>query len=214
MSQHLHSVAASPLNVTAAILAGGRGERLGGADKGLVRLAGVPLYRRVQAALERQAGAILIVANRHLDEYADSGLTVVSDPWPDFRGPLAGMFAALEASRTDWLLTAPCDAARLPGDLLARLRRAVDTGGARAAYAVADGDAQYVCSLLRRDLAAALREALDAGERAPRRWLADIGAVSADFTDAEPTPVWSINTPAELEAAEQYLSSSGESCHG
>jgi molybdopterin-guanine dinucleotide biosynthesis protein A len=210
VSQHLHSVAASPLNVTAAILAGGRGERLGGADKGLVRLSSAPLYRRVQAALERQAGVILIVANRHLDEYADSGLTVVSDPWPDFRGPLAGMLAALEATRTDWLLTAPCDAARLPGDLLARLRRAVEGSGARAAYAIADGDAQYVCSLLRRDLAAPLREALDAGERAPRRWLTDIGAATADFTDAEPTPIWSVNTPAELEAAEHYL----EACHG
>jgi molybdopterin-guanine dinucleotide biosynthesis protein A len=206
----MHSVAASPLNVTAAILAGGRGERLGGADKGLVRLSGKPLYLRVMAALERQAGGILIVANRHLDQYADSGLTVVSDPWPDFRGPLAGMLAALDATRTDWLLTAPCDAARLPGDLLARLRRAAEAADARAAYAIADGDAQYVCALLRRDLAGPLREALDAGERAPKRWLADIGAVTADFTDAEPTPVWSINTPAELEAAEHYL----EACHG
>ncbi len=210
MSQRNHSVAASPLNVTAAILAGGRGERLGGADKGLVRLSGSPLFRHVLAALERQAGAILIVANRHLDQYADSGFTVVSDPWPDFRGPLAGMLAALEATRTDWLLTAPCDAARLPADLLARLRRAAEAGKARAAYAVADGDAQYVCTLLRRDLAASLREALDAGERAPKRWLTDIGAVTADFTDAEPTPIWSVNTPAELQAAEQYL----EACHG
>ncbi|AXQ28408.1 molybdenum cofactor guanylyltransferase [Solimonas sp. K1W22B-7] len=210
MSQHVHSVAARPLNVTAAILAGGRGERLGGADKGLLHLRGKPLFQRVEAALATQAGGILIVANRHLAEYADSGLTVVSDPWPDFRGPLAGMLAALEASRTDWLLTAPCDAARLPGDLLARLSRAIEDSAAPAAYAVADGDAQYVCCLLHRDLAAPLRTALDAGERAPKRWLADIGAVTADFTDADPTPVWSVNTPAELEAAEHYL----EACHG
>lgn len=210
MNQRIHSVAALPLNVTAAILAGGRGERLGGADKGLLPLRGRPLYRHVQAALAAQAGGILIVANRHLADYADSGLPVVSDPWPDFRGPLAGMLAALEATRTDWLLTAPCDAVRLPGDLLARLRRAIEHSEAPAAYAVADGDAQYVCCLLRRDLAGPLAQALDAGERAPKRWLADIGAVTADFTDAEPTPVWSINTPVELDAAAQYL----EACHG
>lgn len=206
----MHSVAASPQNVTAAILAGGRGERLGGADKGLVRLSGLPLYRHVLAALEPQAGAILIVANRHLDTYADSGFTVVSDPWPDFRGPLAGMLAALEATRTDWLLTAPCDAARLPGDLLARLSRAAQAADARAAYAAAGGHAQYVCSLLHRDLARPLRQALDAGERAPKRWLAAIGAASADFSDAEPAPVWSVNTPADLEAAEHRL----EASHG
>ncbi|HSW11852.1 MAG TPA: molybdenum cofactor guanylyltransferase MobA [Solimonas sp.] len=210
MNQRLHSVAALPLGVTAAILAGGRGERLGGADKGLVSLRGRPLYHYVRDAVAAQAGGILIVANRHLPDYAASGLPVVSDPWPDFRGPLAGMLAALQAAPTDWVLTAPCDAVRLPDDLLARLRAAVEDSDAPAAYATDDGDAHYVCCLLNRSLLVPLQRALDAGERAPKRWLADIGAVTADFSAAEPTPIWSINTPAELEAATSYL----EHCHG
>jgi len=210
VNPHLHSVAALPLDVTAAILAGGRGERLGGADKGLVLLHGRPLIQHVLEKVRGQAGGILIVANRHLPDYAASGLPVVSDSWPDFRGPLAGMLAALEAASTDWVLTVPCDAVRLPQDLLARLRSSVEESDAPAAYAVADGDGHYLCCLLRRDLQVPLQRALDAGERAVKRWLEDIGATTTDFSDAEPTPIWSINTPAELEAAASYL----EHCHG
>jgi molybdopterin-guanine dinucleotide biosynthesis protein A len=201
----IDSVASLRPQLTAAILAGGRGERLGGADKGLVCLGGRPLAHWVLDAVRPQAGGILIVANRNPAEYAALGVPVVSDPWPDFRGPLAGMFAALRESATRWVLTVPCDAARLPDALGLRLFTALDAADAPAAYATADGDDHYLCCLLRRELEAPLLRALDAGESAPRRWLADIGAVSVDFSDVQPTPVWSLNTAAELAAAEAFL---------
>lgn len=206
MRTGLDSVAALRPQLTAAILAGGRGERLGGVDKGLVPLLGRPLAAWVLDAVRPQAGSFLIVANRNPADYAAFGIPVVSDPWPDFRGPLAGMLAALREAATRWVLTVPCDAVRLPADLALRLHVALEASDAPAAYASADGDCQYVCCLLRRDLEAPLARALDAGETAPRRWLADIGAIGVDFTETQPTPVWSVNTPPELAAAAAWLS--------
>ena len=76
------------------ILAGGRGTRMGGADKGLLELAGRPLVAHLLEALRPQVATVLISANRNTEVYARFGATVVPDPWPDFRGPLAGIAAA------------------------------------------------------------------------------------------------------------------------
>jgi molybdopterin-guanine dinucleotide biosynthesis protein A len=195
-------------DLTVAVLAGGRGERMGGADKGLVRLAGRPLLSWVLDTAPADAGGILIVANRHSSEYASFGHPVVSDSWPDFRGPLAGMLAALEHARSPWVLTLPCDAPRLPPDLLPRLWNAAASADASAAYATANDHAHPPCSLIRRDLAPQLRRALDAGERAPYRWLRAIGAATADFSDSVPAPLWSANTAEELAQAEALLAES------
>lgn len=197
-------------NLTVAVLAGGRGERMGGADKGLVQLAGRPLLSWVLDVVAGDAGGILIVANRHSSDYATFGHPVVPDSWPDFRGPLAGMLAALEHARSPWVLTLPCDAPRLPQDLLARLWNAAASADAPAAYATANDHAHPPCSLIRRDLAPQLRAALEAGERAPYRWLRTIGAATADFSDTRPKPLWSANTAEELAEAEALLAETAD----
>lgn len=199
--------------LTAAILAGGRGERLGGVDKGLVMLQGRPLAAWVLDRVRSQAGDILIVANRHLPDYAAFGVPVVSDSWPDFRGPLMGFDAAMRASTTDWLLCVPCDAVRLPADLAQRLLAGARRAAAPAAYARSRGDAHYVCCLLSRTLAPALAAAIGGGESAPRRWLGQVGAVAVDIPDDDGQFRWSLNTPADLAAATGGAAPT-EACHG
>ena len=102
--------------IHALILAGGRGSRMGGVDKGLQLLEGRPLVAHVIERLAPQAASLLISANRNLDAYAALGHRVLADPpGLEFAGPLAGMLAGLEALPDDaWLLTAPCDCPRLP----------------------------------------------------------------------------------------------------
>ena len=202
-------LAPMPADLTVAVLAGGRGERMGGIDKGLLLLAGRPLLSRVLDAVPADTGGILIVANRHTSEYASFGHPVVSDPWPDFRGPLAGMLAALEHARSPWVLMVPCDAPRLPRHLAAGLIAAVGASAAPAAYATAHGHAHPPCSLLSRNLAPQLRQALADGERAPYRWFRQIGAAAADFSNDAQAPLWSLNTPEELAAAEAALMETG-----
>ena len=111
--------------ITGLILAGGRGQRMGGRDKGLQLYDGRPLAAHVLARLAPQVGAVLISANRNHAAYSALGADVVSDETQDFAGPLAGMLSGLRAAKTEYVLTVPCDSPLLPDDLALRLTAAL-----------------------------------------------------------------------------------------
>ncbi|MGC7405224.1 molybdenum cofactor guanylyltransferase MobA [Pandoraea pneumonica] len=107
--------------ITGLILAGGRGQRMGGRDKGLQLYDGRPLAAHVLARLAPQVGTVLISANRNHATYAALGADVISDETQDFAGPLAGMLSGLRAAKTEYVLVVPCDSPLLPDDLAVRL---------------------------------------------------------------------------------------------
>ena len=184
--------------ITAVILAGGRARRLGGVDKGLVQLASRALIEHAAAALEPQAGTILVSANRNPERYAALGFEIMADPWPDYRGPLAGMLAALRRAHSRYILTAPCDAPLIAPDLAVRLYAAIKDG-ARAAVAH-DGDRlQPLFSLLDRELADPLLHWLEKGGRKAAAWMELCGAAVVDFSDRRDMFV-NLNHPEELRA--------------
>jgi len=210
----LSSLAAGPIEakngdaLTAVIRCGGAGSRLGGVDKPLQPLGGIPLIERVIARVRPQAGATIIVANRSRHLYARFGCPVIGDGEFAGRGPLAGIAAGLAASSTPWVLCVPGDAPLLPLDLVRRLREAQRSSAADAAVAH-DGDReQPLCALLRRRLVAGLLEYLHSGADTPREWLRKCGAVKADFADC-PRWAWSVNTAAEWHTAESRLAAVG-----
>ncbi|MCG5516076.1 MULTISPECIES: molybdenum cofactor guanylyltransferase MobA [unclassified Ectothiorhodospira] len=188
--------APDPTSVTGVVLAGGRGVRMGGRDKGLVDLAGQPMVRWVMEKLSRQVDTLIISANRHADAYASFGAPVVSDTQPDFAGPLAGIAAALSASTTPWVLTVPCDCPQLPGDLLQRLAQARQTQGGRLAIAQVERRPQPVFALVHQSLLPDLEAFLNAGERKAWIWCQRHRPSLADFSDC-PEAFANINTPRE-----------------
>ncbi len=191
-------------SLTACILAGGLGTRLGGVDKGWVEIAGIALIQRVIERLQVQVNIGLINANRGIDEYAKLGWPVVADLVSDFAGPLAGISAGLDAARTEWVLFAPVDAARLPNDLALKLITAVKQNGSSAAYVCTNDGPMPVCCLIARDLRDDLRQALADGERSVIAWLRRQGAVTVSY-DEWPREYWSVNTPEERERLEALL---------
>lgn len=168
---------------TGVVLAGGRGLRFGGADKGLVEYRGRTLAEHQLALLAPQVAATLISANRNLDRYLSFGAAVVTDAPPGGLGPLAGMLAAARRAATPWLVCVPCDTLGLPDDTVARLIGAAQRADVAAAYAAAADGPQYTVCALRTDLCAALQAALDDGRYAVRAFLFAQGAVAADFGD-------------------------------
>ncbi|WP_322046202.1 molybdenum cofactor guanylyltransferase MobA [Paraburkholderia sp. J67] len=179
-------------DLTGLVLAGGRGQRMGGADKGLQRLHGQPLAAHVLARLAPQVGTLVISANRNHDVYASLGAPwqaqVLADTLPDYPGPLAGLLAGLRAARTPWLLSAPCDSPWLPADLGLRLAEAAVANGAAIATATTTNAAGEVSlhpvfALLHTSLADDLAAFLDAGERKVRAWYARHTAAEVDFAD-------------------------------
>jgi molybdopterin-guanine dinucleotide biosynthesis protein A len=168
--------------LNALVLAGGRGSRMGGVDKGLQQLDGRPLVAHVIERLTPQVSALLISANRHLDAYAAFGHPVVADP-PGlaFAGPLAGMLAGLEAIADDaWLLTAPCDCPHFPADLAGRLLAAATPHGLAFAQAAREHPTH---ALLHARLREPLRAHLTAGGRAVLGWMRSRPHGVAHFDD-------------------------------
>lgn len=185
------------------LLAGGRGSRLQGQDKGLLPLGGQALVLHQLAGFAAAMQQVVLVANRNPQRYrmlcSPWGGVVLADVLPGFQGPLVGMLTGMLNTRTTWVLMLPCDAPQLPLDLPLRLLAAGRAQRAQAIFASFNGQAQPVCCLLHRSLANVLEAAVSQGERAPARWLATVGAVRCEFA-ANPAQCWSVNTPAELAA--------------
>jgi len=164
--------------VTALILAGGRGSRMGGIDKGLQNFRGLPLALQTLMRLQLQSlppQEVLINANRNLAAYESLGAAVWPDTLDGFAGPLAGFLTGLERCETPLLLTVPCDTPLFPLDLIERLHAALIEQNADLAMAAAreeDGQVrpQPVFCLLRIELLDSLVAFTQKGGRKIDAW--------------------------------------------
>jgi molybdenum cofactor guanylyltransferase len=179
---------------------------MGGTDKGLQPLRGMPMAMHVLWRLAPQVIDVVINANRNLGAYEGFGRTVVPDASADFQGPLAGMLAGLPYCETDWMMVVPCDVPHLPTDLVARLLAAAEAVDAPIAMPVTvdpDGQRQThpVFLLLRGDLYDSLSVFMQNGGRKIDLWTASVGAIEVPFDDA--SAFFNANTLADLNQLEQ-----------
>jgi molybdopterin-guanine dinucleotide biosynthesis protein A len=204
----------NPHEITGIVLAGGRGSRMGGADKGLQNFNGTPLALHTLLRLQMQQGGLLseqmINANRNLAAYEAFGVPVWPDTLTDYAGPLAGFMTGLERCESPYLLTVPCDTPLFPLDLAGRLAHAFDDENTEIAMAAApeeDGQLrpQPVFCLLRRELLESLVAFTQAGGRKIDRWTAQHRTVIVPFDQPgdDPRAFYNTNTLAELHALEK-----------
>jgi len=154
--------------VTGLVLAGGRGTRMGGVDKGLQMHLGVPLAQYALERLRPQVGALMLNANRNLDAYKSMGAPVWPDEIPEYPGPLAGMLAGLTHCSTPYLATVPCDTPNFPPDVVARLAEALEIDGEMATAYTQEAEglrAQPVFCLMKASLRDSLNAFIRSGER-------------------------------------------------
>ena len=189
-------------NITALILAGGRGSRMGSVDKGLQLFNGKPMVAHVIERLAPQADAVIINANRNHDEYAALGYRVIADALDGFAGPLAGLHVGMMQATTPLIVTAPCDSPFLPLDLVSRLLAALEKNNADLAVAKTFNQAHPVFCLVKRDLEPHLRAFLADGQRKIDRWYATLKVVEVAFDDVE-SAFRNINTSEELKSLEK-----------
>lgn len=173
----------------ALILAGGRGSRMSGRDKGWIMWEGHPLIEHVMQRLEQQStppSRMIISANRNIDAYQQTGHLVVTDERANFTGPLAGVEAGLMRCKKNNLLVVPCDTPLLPLDLFERLQQAMEAQhDAKAAYAVTADGPHPLCCLLQPSLSGSLGQFLDTGHGSVVSWLEKAPAVTVTFDDAD-----------------------------
>jgi molybdenum cofactor guanylyltransferase len=188
-------------DITGLILAGGRGTRMGGVDKGLQDHRGVPLALHALERLKPQVGASMINANRNLEAYRAMGVPVWPDEMADYPGPLAGMLAGLGHCETPYLVTVPCDSPLFPADLVAHLARGLVEidGDIATAYTREDGElrAQPVFCLMKATLLPSLSAFVASGQRKTGLWAAQHRAARVIFEDG--AGFANANTLTELE---------------
>ncbi|MEJ2423080.1 MAG: molybdenum cofactor guanylyltransferase MobA [Candidatus Thiodiazotropha sp.] len=185
-----------PADITAVILAGGRGRRMGGVDKGLVTYNGRPLIAHVIDAIAPQVHRLMINANRNLAQYQRFGYPVFADSLTDFQGPLAGFLAAMEEVQTPYLVTVPCDGPELANHLVQRLSQALERDSAEIAIAHDGQRLQPVYALIAVSLKQSLKDYLEGGDRKIDLWYTRHQTTTADFSDLPETFI-NINTQEE-----------------
>jgi len=195
-----------PQHITGLILAGGRGSRMGGVDKGLQPHAGVPLALHALRRLAPQVGTVMINANRNLEAYAAFGVPVWPDAVPDYAGPLAGFLAGLTHCDTPYLMTVPCDSPLFPDDLVQRLATALTEADAEIAMAATHEagalQVQPVFCLLKTGLRESLLRFTQGGQRKIDKWTAQHRCVEVPFDDAHAFA--NANTVDELKQLQQH----------
>jgi molybdopterin-guanine dinucleotide biosynthesis protein A len=193
--------------ITGMVLAGGRGSRMGGVDKGLQAFRGMPLAMHALFRLQPQVGETMINANRNLSAYESMGVPVWPDALPDYPGPLAGFLAGLERCETPYLVVVPCDTPLFPEDLVERLGQAFDDDASTeiAVAATREGgelQAQPVFCMMRITMMESLVRFVTAGQRKIDRWTAQHAMRLVEFSDA--AAFANANTAAELQDLQRH----------
>ena len=204
-----------PAQIVVGVLAGGRGARFGGADKGWIERNGRAQIEHVLASLQANATVleaegpghiepvhiehVLVSANRNLDRYRALGVEGVPDRWPAFLGPMAGIASLIEAQAgigsDAMLLTLPVDHCDLPREFVLRMLATAATFP-DACVVASDGDGiQPLMALYSPRRARKLAEAFAAGERSVRRWQQTQALRICPF---EPLRFGNLNTPDDL----------------
>lgn len=194
-------------NLAVVILAGGKATRMGGGDKPLKVLKGVPILSHVLARVARNGRSLVLNANGEAQRFAGFGLPVVADAESDFPGPLAGILAGLdwaaEQGITGDVLSVPGDCPFIPHDLAERLDAARQQAGLPLACAGSGGWTHPVIGLWPVSLREELRTAMAQGERKIDRFTARFGCATAEWPVQPFDPFFNVNTPDELAEAER-----------
>jgi molybdopterin-guanine dinucleotide biosynthesis protein A len=191
------------------VLAGGLARRMGGGDKTLQEIGGVPILARVLSRFRPQCREVILNANGDPARFARFDLPVVADEVPDFAGPLAGILAGLDraagqAPDVAWMASVPGDCPFLPRDLVSRLHAARLEAGASLACAKSGDWRHPIAALWSVSLRGDLRRALhEEGLHKIEIWTARYGVALAEWPDRPVDPFLNVNRPEDMAEAER-----------
>ena len=184
-------------NVTVCILAGGKGTRLNGADKGLFVVNNKPLVEHCINRIKDQTKNITINANRNLKKYKTYNLDVFTDLEPESIGPLGGIHSALEKINTEYICFVPCDCPLLPGDLIKRLSQPLITDNFDLSIVSVKGKYQPTFFIAKRSLNIGLKDFIANKGRKIMHWVKQTNFTSVEFSNSD--EFMNLNTESEIE---------------
>ncbi|MFT7243224.1 MAG: molybdopterin-guanine dinucleotide biosynthesis protein A [Candidatus Azotimanducaceae bacterium] len=162
--------------VSAIILAGGQGVRMGRENKGLVSFNGKPL---IQSAIDRvspQVDELIISANQNISAYQSLGYPVVVDSDGDGDenlGPLSGILSGSRSAKHALILVVPCDMPFLPTDLVKKMTQHFESN---AVSVFANNRLQPLVTIIKSEAIESIKPYLARGQRSVTGWLEEIDA--------------------------------------
>jgi molybdopterin-guanine dinucleotide biosynthesis protein A len=184
------------------LLAGGRGQRMGGQDKGLLQWRGRPLIAHLHGLTRSLGDDLIISCNRNQALYAPWCDRLVEDGSDDFPGPLAGIRAGLAVARHPALLVLACDAPNLGAALIAQMRELAARAPDKPLMLRQGEHWEPLPCIIPVKHADAFERAWAGGERSPRRVMLKLGAVALQCPDNDPR-LANLNTPQLLQGTDQ-----------
>ena len=197
-------------DITALLLCGGKGARLGGQDKPLLSLGSDKIIDHLLTRLKPQTGEIVISCSRNVARYEAYKVRIVVDESPD-EGPLGGLQSAFKAVNTEWALTCPGDIPFLTRDLVTRLSLDAERQGVAVPFA--DNERQNLCLLINQERRNELVAFYVQGGRAVKRWL-DIASIQSTDLSELGSSFFNVNTARELEEAIERSNQPVQPCSG
>lgn len=186
--------------ITGVILCGGKGTRMGGVEKPLQQLCGIPMVQQVRERLAPQVSHIVISANSCHEAYSAWNDVVLSDMVPN-AGPLGGILTACGHTTLPYLFCCPGDAPHLSTTLVSTLARALTLSHKDMAIPHDGVQPQHLFMLLSLRATGVLREYVNAGHRSVGGFAACMQHVVVDAS-SEYDSFMNVNTGLDLRALE------------
>ena len=183
------------------LLAGGRGQRMGGQDKGLLDWRGQPLIAHLHALARPFSDDLIISCNRNQQRYAAYADRLVSDDSDDFPGPLAGIRSGLAAARHQLLLVLPCDVPQIDATLLEAMLDSVRGDPSRPLMLRQGEHWEPLLCVIPTALAGVFERAWTQGERSPRKVMLQLQAQALQCPSDDPR-LANLNTPELLKPSD------------
>ncbi len=187
--------------ITYLILAGGRGQRMNGADKGLMQWQGKPMIEHILASLGAPAEQVIVSANRNLQDYQNYAGQVVEDRFEDFQGPLAGLLSAMRVCDTEFLLCVPCDSPAPPIDMLQQLHQCMSQQQKTSAICHDGNRLQPLFCLINCQHLNLLEQFLQQGRRKVHDFMQMIDPAICDFS-SQASAFNNFNRPEDMQDAQ------------
>ncbi len=182
-------------NLSVLILAGGKGTRMKGVDKGLIRVHGKYIIEYLISMAKKYSPNVFVNANRNISFYRKLECNVIEDVLKDYQGPLAGIYSSLLQVQTDYLITLPCDGPLISDEYFTKMLESPMTNKIKCAYC--NDRLQPVYALIPKKLTGTLKEFLDNGERKIDKWYSQCGLEIVDFSDKREIFI-NVNSEEEL----------------
>lgn len=185
------------LDISAGILVGGRGRRLGNVDKARLMVHGETLLSRIVQAVSPHVADITL-ARRADQDFQELDLPTVVDAHPD-AGPLGGLVALLRDMTTPWCWLIAVDLPRFDAHLLEPLASARAEHADAVVYAGPQG-LEPTCALYHRRCLPQAEAMLHHGVHTLRSLIALLPRVAVPLSHTHAHALTNLNSAADWAA--------------